>query len=310
MPSITLRIARRAMLNFSKNNPMQSGLKPLDIAGPDFVARAGLGLNRRIIDHPYGQLEFRKCRSQKRSSAKMPRRRKKSAAPTPAEAKASPPALPAPDQNSDQMASIKVSGDGNIRNLTIEGPSEESISRLMAAFGTKDKDFFEGLLKQLGRVKSQAAEPAGETFGFLLSVVKNAQPRNELEAMLLAQMATCHKILMDMTSRLNDPEEHRLFLKTMKTFADLKETFDRGRKVTENSFMVQNMTVKDGGQAIVGNVTQRSTQPNEGKTAASPPPPTEAPAVPLARIDESPELAPYSPVAEQRVETHALGKKR
>jgi hypothetical protein len=36
----------------------------------------------------------------------------------------------------------------------------------------------------------------------------------------------------------------------MKTFADLKETFDRGRKSTEHSFMVQarppRMTVKDG----------------------------------------------------------------
>ena len=61
------------------------------------------------------------------------------------------------------------------------------------------------------------------------------------------------------SSRLNHPEEYRLFLKLMKTFADLKETFDRGRRVTEQSF-VQNMTVKDGGQAIVGNVTQRSTQ--------------------------------------------------
>jgi len=50
------------------------------------------------------------------------------------------------------------------------------------------------------------------------------------------------------SSRLNHPEEYRLFLKLMKTFADLKET--RGRRVTEQSF-VQNMTVKDGGQAIV-----------------------------------------------------------
>ena len=95
----------------------------------------------------------------------------------------------------------------------------------------------------------------------------------------------------------------------MKTFANLKGTFDRGRRASEQSFMVQNMTVKDGGQAIVGNVTQTSTQPNEGKTAASAPLPTEARSVPLARIDESPELAPRSPVAEQGEETHAFGDK-
>jgi hypothetical protein len=99
-------------------------------------------------------------------------------------------------------------------------------------------------------VKSQVAEPAAETFGFLFSVVKNQQPRDELEAMLLAHIVACHKIAMDLTGRLNNSEEYRLFLKTMKTFADLKETFDRGRKSTEHSFMVQarppRMTVKDG----------------------------------------------------------------
>ena len=238
----------------------------------------------------------------------MRRRKSVSAATTPSDAKASPAALPPTDQNPDQIASIEVSDVGNTRNLTVVGTSEE-ISRLMAAFGTKDPDFFYGLVGQIAGVKSRDNEPASRTLGFLLSVVKNTQPRNELEAMLLAQMATCHKIAMDMTSRLNDPEEYRLFLKLMKTFADLKETFDRGRKVTEQSFMVQNMTVKDGGQAIVGNVTQGSTHPIEGKTAASPPRPSDARAVPLPRVNEGPELAPCSPVAEQRKETHAFGDK-
>jgi hypothetical protein len=194
--------------------------------------------------------------------------------------------------------------------LEVINSTPENLSRLMAAFGTKDREFFEGLLKQLARVKSWAAEPVGETFGFLLSVVKNTQPRNELEAMLLAQMATCHKIAMDMVGRLNNPEDYRLFLKLMKTFADLKETFERGRKSTEHSFMVQNMTVKDGGQAIVGNVTTpRSTAPTAGKTATSPPRLTDKRAVPLPRVDESPELAPCSPVAEQGEDSQAFCEK-
>jgi hypothetical protein len=179
----------------------------------------------------------------------------------------------------------------------------------MAAFGTKDPDFFDGLLNQLGRVRSREDEPASHTVGSLLSVLKNTRPRDELEAMLLAQMATCHKIAMDTTSRLNNPEEYRLLLKLMKTFADLKETFDRGRKATENSFMVQNMTVKDGGQAIVGNVTQRSTESIEEKTAAPPPPSTEPRAVPLPCFNESPDLAPGSPAAQHGEDLHTLEKK-
>ena len=193
-------------------------------------------------------------------------------------AKASPPVVPPPDPNSDQMASIKISGDGRTPTLELVDNTPDGFSRLMAAFGTKDLDFFGGLVDQIARVRSHENESASHAVGFLLSVVKNTRPKDELEAMLLAQMATCHKIAMDTASRLNNPEEHRLFLRLMKTFADLKETFDRGRRASERSFMVHKMTVKDGGQAIVGNVTQTSTQPNEGKTAASPPA-TETPQV-------------------------------
>jgi hypothetical protein len=238
----------------------------------------------------------------------MSRRKKESAAITPANAKANPPAPTLPDQKPDQIASLEVSGVGKTRNLRVVGTLPE-ISRLMAAFGTKDPDFFDGLLNQLGRVRSREDEPASHTVGSLLSVLKNTRPRDELEAMLLAQMATCHKIAMDTTSRLNNPEEYRLLLKLMKTFADLKETFDRGRKATENSFMVQNMTVKDGGQAIVGNVTQRSTESIEEKTSASPPPSTEPRAVPLPCFYESPDLAPGSPAAQHGEDLHTFEKK-
>ena len=251
---------------------------------------------------------FEKRRSEERGSSKMPRRRKKSAATTPADANAGPAVLPPPDQNSDQIASIKVSGVGRTRTLELVDDTPDSFSRLMAAFGTEDLDFFGGLIEQIAGVRSREDQPASLTVGFLLSVVKNTRPRDELEAMLLAQIATCHMIAMDTASRLNNPEEYRLLLKVMKTYADLKQTFDRGRKAGEQSCMVQNMTVKDGGQAIVGNVMQKSAQPKEGKTAA--PSPTEAGEIPLARINESPELAPGSPVAKQQEEeTRAFGNK-
>jgi len=236
----------------------------------------------------------------------MRRRKSVSAATTPSDAKASPAALPPPDQNPDQIASLKASDVGTTRTLTIDASIPGSYLRLMAAFGTKDQDFFDGLTRQIARVKSR--DNASEAINFLFSVVKNTQSRDELEAMLLAQMAACHMIAMDLISRLTDPEEYRLFLKLMKTFADLKETFDRGRKARENSFMVQNMTVRDGGQAIVGNVTQGSAEPTEQMTAASPPRPSNRRAVRLPRVDESLELAPCSPVGEQGEGSHAFGK--
>jgi hypothetical protein len=73
-------------------------------------------------------------------------------------------------------------------------------------------------------VKSREDEPESQTVGFPLSVIKNKQLRDEVEAMLLTQNGRLPKIAMD--------PDKCMFLKTMETFADLTETFERGRKNT------------------------------------------------------------------------------
>src|SRR5947207_5487583 len=170
---------------------------------------------------------------------------------------------------------------------------------LMDALGTADFDFFNGLLDQLASAGSKGGQIDGRRLNFMLSVVKGIQPRDQLEVMLAAQMAAVHMATMTFARRLAHVEDiaqqdsaERAFNKLSRTFATLMETLKRYRTGGEQKVTVRHVSVAEGGQAIVGNVTQAQRENVPGKAAASPPlalPNSNV--LPMPIIDESKERA-------------------
>lgn len=81
--------------------------------------------------------------------------------------------------------------------------------------------------------------------------------------MLLTQMAAVHAAMMRMTGDLARAEclplhdsAVRAINQLARTYTAQFETFKRCRSGGEQQVTVQNVSVTDGGQAIVGNVTQ------------------------------------------------------
>ena len=119
----------------------------------------------------------------------------------------------------------------------------------------------DGLLKQLGSVGSHGRSIDENGLNFMLSVVKGIEPRDRIEAMLAAQMAATHNATMTFARRLNHVETipqqdsaERAFNKLARTFATQVEALKRYRSVGEQTMRVGQVTVSEGGQAIVGNV--------------------------------------------------------
>jgi hypothetical protein len=78
----------------------------------------------------------------------------------------------------------------------------------MDALGTTDMDFFNGLVDQLARATSHGAEVNEEGINFMLSIIKDIEPRDQLEAMLAAQMAAVHIATMTFARRgETEPED-------------------------------------------------------------------------------------------------------
>ena len=96
----------------------------------------------------------------------------------------------------------------------------------------------------------------------MLSMVRGIGPKDEIEAMMAAQMAAVHMTTMTFARRLvhvdNIPQQdsaERAFNKLARTFAMQVEALKRYRTGGEQKVTVQHVTVNEGGQAIVGSVS-------------------------------------------------------
>jgi DUF917 family protein len=125
----------------------------------------------------------------------------------------------------------------------------------------------------------------------MLSIIEGIKPRDQVETMLAAQMAAVHMATMTFARRLatvdNIPQQdsaERAFNKLTRTFTTQMEALKRFRTGGEQKVTVQHVTVAEGGQAIVGNVTQgrREAVPNK---AVPPLALTEAKTVPMAIVE-------------------------
>ena len=144
---------------------------------------------------------------------------------------------------------------------------------LNQSLGTTSNDFSKSIVRQLAGAGSQGSQVNEYETNFLLSVVAGGEPKDQSEAMLFAQMAVTHKLAMEFARRLNlaeTPQEQdraeRTLNKLLRTFTSQLEALKRYRAGREQTVNVQTVSVSEGGQAIVGNITQapREDGPNRG----------------------------------------------
>ncbi|MCP3369989.1 hypothetical protein [Bradyrhizobium cajani] len=152
------------------------------------------------------------------------------------------------------------------RRLMIQHPDPQAGERLLAdALGAADRDALHGILKQLMKASVIAQKPDEANLAFMISMMKGIAPRDSIEAMLVAQMVSVHVAAMRSAFRLaltdNLPQQEsitRALTRLARTFAAQIEALGRLRSTGERAITVQNLSVQDGGKAIVGNVTQHA----------------------------------------------------
>jgi hypothetical protein len=135
--------------------------------------------------------------------------------------------------------------------------------RLHNAFGTRSQDFLDAELQRIvpmfrgkdGKIDTVAVEA-------VLAVLDGSEPQNEIEAMLVIQMATTHALTMKLSRRLatvdtieqNDSASVTL-TRLQRTFTTQVEALANLRRGGRQKMTVEHVHVHPGGQAIVGNVT-------------------------------------------------------
>ena len=138
---------------------------------------------------------------------------------------------------------------------------------LANAFATADVDFLAEVMTQLYKASSKGSEPSEQPLNeqrlnFMVSVVKNLKPADQIETLLGSQMAAIHGLVMDFAGRLLRTEDlewrdsaANTLTKLSRTFCAQVETLKRYRSSGEQTVRVEHVTVNNGGQAIVGAVS-------------------------------------------------------
>jgi hypothetical protein len=155
---------------------------------------------------------------------------------------------------------IKLSSHG----VSIDHPDQEHGEQLMSdTLGVSDRDAMYGILRQLVNASVNGRKPCAVDLAFMISMVESIKPRDSIEAMLVAQMVSVHVMTMRYAHQLGRTEDPalqdsagRALSRLARTFPAQIEALNRYRNNGEPAVTVQNVQVRDGGNAIVGNVTQ------------------------------------------------------
>jgi len=141
---------------------------------------------------------------------------------------------------------------------------------LKRTFGTEEEALQDRFLRQAASAVSDFAGREMKSFDYVAAAVRGTGPKDALEGMLAVQMVAVHTLAMECMARAASREQLDLGVevninratKLMRTFASQTEALGRYRGKGEQKMTVEHVHVYQGGQAIVGQVSQKNTQDN------------------------------------------------
>jgi hypothetical protein len=150
------------------------------------------------------------------------------------------------------------------RSLPPDGDRPVWLDRLKAALGTASIEFVDATLYQLQAAARLPNSGVSEiAVNAALAMIESEQPRGETECAIVVQMACIHSATMAILGRLSTVYGDRSILaaataasRLSRSFAVLVETLRRLRSGGSQVIRIERVDVRDGGQAIIGNVKQ------------------------------------------------------
>jgi hypothetical protein len=161
---------------------------------------------------------------------------------------------------------MKESAGGHI---TPQYPDKQvAYALLMRALGTSDADFLQGILDQLVEICFAKRGNRIQDVNFIIGVMKGVQPKSQTESLLglnvgAIQLEVSRAFRELSYTELGHPKRKAVMdelSQLLKTLCLLTSTIKKNQGGGEQKITVQYVSVADGSQAIVGDVTQNVRQ--------------------------------------------------
>jgi hypothetical protein len=152
--------------------------------------------------------------------------------------------------------SLKVANNNNCLNIEIDGDFDRISNEVTS------KSVALGLIGQIVSLGSRGKRLDEKAANFAIGFLDAMKPEDAAEALLFTQMAATHQAMMMMAQKLNhitsiqqQDAAERAMNKLARTYAAQMETIKRYRSKGQQTVRVERVTVENGGQAVVGNVS-------------------------------------------------------
>jgi|GEM_PF-2103796 len=148
--------------------------------------------------------------------------------------------------------------------LTLNLGPQEILCRMFETTGFLDDDAAEHLTYQIANINTRGNNNELVGINASLAIMNGIAPEMPLEGILAAQMTVAHNMAMDFsrramadgaTSEVVDRNVNRA-AKMMRTFTAQVDALQKLRNKGQQKITVQHVQVSEGGQAIIGDVTQ------------------------------------------------------
>lgn len=169
--------------------------------------------------------------------------------------------------------SVKVEHTG-AGTLSVISPHSDDLGwtvRLNDTFGTAAHSFAKTQLLHIVGIASGEGAGTEAAINSMLAAVGAAKPANETEAQLVVQMAATHQAAMQSLTRATNSNNYEvmeaagnLANKLLRTYAKQAEALAKLQRGGQQKVTVEHVHVYQGGQAIIGNVSQAPSSPDRG----------------------------------------------
>lgn len=144
---------------------------------------------------------------------------------------------------------------------------------LKTTFGTQDDELQNRFLMQVANIVPDFMVREDKTCEHVAAALRGVGPRDSLEGMLGVQMVAVHTLALELMRRAAFSGQTDLGVevhvnratKLLRMFTTLTEALSRYRGKVEQKMTVEHVHVYQGGQAIVGQVSQNNNQVNQRK---------------------------------------------
>ena len=158
------------------------------------------------------------------------------------------------------------------RTLThTEQDSEKFWARMLETTGSPDVDFYQTILTQV-RATLPQEEPERAT-NFVAAFMHGLKPQDEMEGVLIAQMAGIHNLIMEYMRKAVIPEQYleaaedytNRAYKLINVFLRQVEALQKYRgKTSQQKVIVEHVHIYEGGQAVVGHIESKPRGEGDG----------------------------------------------